>query len=349
MSRQRTVASMSGRQRRGLHHVVVVRGRGAERRKTREPRRWTARPCAWAPVVAGVASGAPHAPKAPKNATHINNINTLTYADREVPKVFLLGGGDVGGVVGGASRRDVPCAAPIGACGLSRRDRRWTLPWPRPTTSCFESASGASACGSRARASSARTGCSASRSTRSGKARCVRAACGCTGCSASRSTRSGKARWRWCAQVRPRGVAVSLQRGEEVCDGSNKFISTGRRPADCDQSTRDAAAKAIAEASAGPPKTQPDHLSYPHTPPPPPQPPRPKPTRGRRSRRRPRSAPDVRPPRLMSPSTASRRRTTLRELCVRRHSRVRAERQNLLGGGHRARSPGCRRTRDLHR
>ena len=151
----------------------------------------------------------------------------------------------------GASRRDEPCAAPArdGACGLSRRDRRWTLPWPRPTTSCFESASGASACGSRARASSARTGCSA-----------------------SRSTRSGKARWRWCAQVRPRGVAVSLQRGEEVCDGSNKFISTGRRPADCDQSTRDAAAKAIAEASAGPPKTQPDH---PQTP-----------TRRRRRRRR---------------------------------------------------------------
>ena len=45
MSRQRTpVASMSDRQRRGLHHVVVVRGRGAERRKMREPRRWTARP-----------------------------------------------------------------------------------------------------------------------------------------------------------------------------------------------------------------------------------------------------------------------------------------------------------------
>ena len=175
-----------------------------------------------------------------------------------------MGGGAVGGAVGGASRRDVPCAAPIGACGLSRRDRRWTLPWPRPTTSCFESASGASACGSRARASSARTGCSASRSTRSGKARCVRAACGCTGCSASRSTRSGKARWRWCAQVRPRGVAVSLQRGEEVCDGSNKFISTGRRPADCDQSTRDAAAKAIAEASAGPPRKRSRATPCPH-------------------------------------------------------------------------------------
>ena len=67
------------------------------------------------PVVAGVASGAPHRTlptKAPKNATHINNINTLTYADREVPKVFLLGG-VVGGVVGvsallGASRRWTP-------------------------------------------------------------------------------------------------------------------------------------------------------------------------------------------------------------------------------------------------
>ena len=60
-----------------------------------------------------------HAPtKAPKNTTHINNINTLTYADREVPKVFLLGGvvgGDVGGVsallgaIGGGRRRGPSC------------------------------------------------------------------------------------------------------------------------------------------------------------------------------------------------------------------------------------------------
>ena len=69
-------------------------------------------------------SGAPHAPKAPKNATHINNINTLTYADREVPKVFLLGG-VVGGVVGGVSallcaigggRRRGPIAACFARC-----------------------------------------------------------------------------------------------------------------------------------------------------------------------------------------------------------------------------------------
>ncbi len=62
----------------------------------------------------GERAAPPHAPtKAPKNATHINNINTLTYADRKVPKVFLLGG-VVGGVVGGVS-------ALLGAIGGGRR------------------------------------------------------------------------------------------------------------------------------------------------------------------------------------------------------------------------------------
>ena len=44
------------------------------------------------------------------------NINTLTYADREAPKVFLLGGGVRGGVRS-ASRRD-------------RRDEPQAPPWP---------------------------------------------------------------------------------------------------------------------------------------------------------------------------------------------------------------------------
>ena len=67
---------------------------------------------AWVPVVAGWAS-APRRTLPRRQRTHINNINTLTYADREVPKVFLLGG-VVGGVVGGVS-------ALLGAIGGGRR------------------------------------------------------------------------------------------------------------------------------------------------------------------------------------------------------------------------------------